>query len=331
VDAFFVRFGPMAVAAARFVAGVRVVVAFVAGTTRMEWGVFVRYNVLGAAAWATSVSLVGYAVGRGYSGVATIEGRVGSILLVAVPVIVVAAWALLRVRRRLESETHAPPRPMASSREPLTVMTRSWRTILLASAAFVVTFVAVAEEVSERDTDPFDAMVRGFALAHQTPALTTLATALSFTGSALVLGAVTLAAIAWLWQRGARREGMTLFVSGMLTLAGVPALKLAFHRTRPAGALLYERLGYSFPSGHAMSSMALALTMTYLLQQQRVVPKGSVLVAVLFSLCVGVSRICLDVHWASDVVGGWSIGFGIAAACTAGCEWSASRNAQPIA
>jgi len=53
--AFFARHGGRAVFLARFVTGLRVFGALVAGTSRMPWGKFVLYNVLGGTMWATLV------------------------------------------------------------------------------------------------------------------------------------------------------------------------------------------------------------------------------------------------------------------------------------
>src|SRR5215210_409300 len=62
-ERFFARHGGKAVFLARFFAGLRVFGALVAGISRMRWGVFVAYNALGGAVWATAVVLVGYLVG----------------------------------------------------------------------------------------------------------------------------------------------------------------------------------------------------------------------------------------------------------------------------
>jgi EmrB/QacA subfamily drug resistance transporter len=66
VDDFFARFGPSAVALARFATGVRLVTPLAAGVARMRWGVFLRFNALGAVAWATLMGGIGYAAGKGW-------------------------------------------------------------------------------------------------------------------------------------------------------------------------------------------------------------------------------------------------------------------------
>ena len=66
VERFFARHGGKAVFAARFFSVSRVLEALVAGTSRMRWGTFVFYSVLGGAVWATAMVLVGYFFGQSW-------------------------------------------------------------------------------------------------------------------------------------------------------------------------------------------------------------------------------------------------------------------------
>lgn len=86
VDRFYERRGPIAVAGARFVPGVRVVGALVAGTSDMHWLTFLLYNAIGAAAWASAMSTVGYA-----------GTDLARVVLPYLRSIHVAAWALILI------------------------------------------------------------------------------------------------------------------------------------------------------------------------------------------------------------------------------------------
>ncbi|MHB8877203.1 MAG: DedA family protein [Myxococcaceae bacterium] len=99
VDRFFARYGPAAVALARFVAGLRVVAALSAGMARLRWSLFLPFNLLGAALWATSVGLAGYAAGLGWRELSGWRGRTEEVL---VPVVLLALIMLVRwwVHRR---------------------------------------------------------------------------------------------------------------------------------------------------------------------------------------------------------------------------------------
>jgi membrane protein DedA with SNARE-associated domain len=66
VERLFARHGGKAVFAGRFFSVSRVLEALVAGTSRMRWGTFVVYSVLGGAVWATAVVMAGYLFGQGW-------------------------------------------------------------------------------------------------------------------------------------------------------------------------------------------------------------------------------------------------------------------------
>jgi membrane protein DedA with SNARE-associated domain len=66
VERLFDRHGGKAVFAGRFFSVSRVLEALVAGTSRMRWGIFALYSVLGGVVWATTVILAGYLFGQGW-------------------------------------------------------------------------------------------------------------------------------------------------------------------------------------------------------------------------------------------------------------------------
>jgi undecaprenyl-diphosphatase len=84
-----------------------------------------------------------------------------------------------------------------------------------------------------------------------------------------------------------------------------------------------ESLNASFPSGHALLSTVVYLTLGAMLARAVKTPAMKAYamgVAVALALIVGASRVYLGVHWASDVLGGWSLGAAWATLC-----WLAER------
>jgi len=89
-------------------------------------------------------------------------------------------------------------------------------------------------------------------------------------------------------------------------------LKQFFNRPRPTVVPHLIIASPSFPSGHAMESAIVYLTLGAVMMrvaERRVTKMYCLGIAVLLTVLVGVSRIYLGVHYPSDVVAGWAVGF----------------------
>jgi membrane protein DedA with SNARE-associated domain len=105
-EPFFERHGPKAVFLGRWVAGLRIASAWLAGITRMRWRVFFFWNTLGGIAWATSIGLAAYLLGP----VAKRIVEVGGLAAVAALALLIAAyagWRWHRARGRLREAERA--------------------------------------------------------------------------------------------------------------------------------------------------------------------------------------------------------------------------------
>jgi len=96
-DRFFDRHGAKTVFIARFVTGLRVFGAVLAGASGLAWRKFLFYNATGAVVWATAVASAGYALAYSWSTLERWIGRSGMIALALV--VAIAVFALLRQRR----------------------------------------------------------------------------------------------------------------------------------------------------------------------------------------------------------------------------------------
>jgi membrane protein DedA with SNARE-associated domain len=97
-DRFFHEHGAKTVFAARFITGLRVVGAVLAGGSGMPWPVFLFYNATGAVVWCMVIAFAGYSLAYSWE---TLEHWVGRTGLIALALVVaVGAFGYLRARRK---------------------------------------------------------------------------------------------------------------------------------------------------------------------------------------------------------------------------------------
>ena len=141
------------------------------------------------------------------------------------------------------------------------------------------------------------------------PALVVTARAFTGLGSAWVAIPVALGAVALLLWLGRRREAVIAFLVIAVGRLLVEAQKYAVARLRPEDEVhLVPVSTPSFPSGHSANSMILCLTLAILLFGRTRWRHPAIAVALLLSVCIGLSRLMLGVHWPTDVIGGWTFG-----------------------
>jgi undecaprenyl-diphosphatase len=195
----------------------------------------------------------------------------------------------------------------------------SRRTALAAlalAAACTVLFATLGHSLEAAEVLHADERAVAEVRQHAVASVSAVAHALSFVGSSQMLALVALTAVAVLLARR-RPHDATLVV---LALAGAEiinaVLKNAFERPRPSiHDPLETAAGLSFPSGHAMASMALFAALAFVLMRGRSARTRMAAVGVAATLvgAIGLSRIYLGVHFPTDVAAGWSAGLAWAA------------------
>jgi membrane protein DedA with SNARE-associated domain len=99
-DAFFRRHGAKTVFIARFVTGLRVVGAILAGASTLPWGRFLVFNAAGAIAWAATFGVIGYLLGYSWETIERWIGHLGLALLIMIAAGGVVAFIRSRMRSR---------------------------------------------------------------------------------------------------------------------------------------------------------------------------------------------------------------------------------------
>ena len=97
-EPFFARHGPKAVFLGRWVAGLRIASAWLAGMNKMPWPRFLFWNALGGICWATSIGLGVYIAGHAFEKVLGVGGIVAA-GVVSGALVGVFVWKRMRSRR----------------------------------------------------------------------------------------------------------------------------------------------------------------------------------------------------------------------------------------
>ena len=208
--------------------------------------------------------------------------------------------------------------------------------MLLAAALGLFGFIELAGEVVEGDTERLDRRLlmlfrdsSDLSNPLGPPWLEEAMRDLTALGSVLVLTTLTIAAALFLALAGRVRSA--LFV--LLAIGGGVALsfliKHGFERPRPELVPHAARtFTASFPSAHSVMSAVAFLTLGALLarvQPSRRLKAYIVLLSILLTVAVGISRVYLGVHWPSDVLAGWALGGSWALFCWVLALWLQRR------
>jgi membrane protein DedA with SNARE-associated domain len=339
VEDYFSRHGGKTIFIGRWISLVRALAPFIAGSSGMRYRAFVPYSVLGTGLWASAHILVGYFFSRSVETGAEYAGK-GAFLLGTLIVVVGGSIFLYRHFRVAENRA-AAVRWMEGhvATRRLVVLGRRYRpqfrflwdrvtpggtfglefTSLMAVLA-VSLFVLVAYAVLVgREPGPTPGDVTAMELAERLRAgwFTDFSKVFTFLGSGVFTWGLAIVCAALLSARRRWAEVGVLLAGMTLTQIGILEIKDAVDRPRPDGGLA-SASGSSFPSGHAAHSVLYVwLAVTIVLRLRPGMARGAAVVTVGFALTilVGLSRVYLNLHYLSDVSGGWALG----AACFSFC------------
>ncbi len=322
---FFARHGGKSVFLGRFLSPTRAVVPVIAGMSHMPIGSFYLMNVLSAFAWAALHLLPGMLFGASVSLAGAISARLGILLVAAVLSIWAVAWlvrqtydhVLPHVRRwRDRLVQWAVPRTGLPSRVVMSLLdpARPESTGLLIAAVVLLgsawLFFGTLEDVVSRDPLMLlDQAVFTTLRGLRTDWLDSVMVTITELGSAAVAIPViatvaVLLGLARCWRTLAYWLAAVGFEQVLVWI-----LKVTVGRARPTN--IYTGIEqFSFPSGHAASSIVLYGFLAYLLARGKSNRQKLViaLLATLAVLLISFSRIYLGAHWMSDVLGSLTLG-----------------------
>ncbi|CAN5357756.1 hypothetical protein BH09BAC2_BH09BAC2_21690 [soil metagenome] len=187
-------------------------------------------------------------------------------------------------------------------------------TLTLLFLTALTAFLFLAENISKNRKFQFDQNAFAFLKNLVSDFNTDVMEFFSFIGShTFLIPANLLLILYFLFVRKHRWYSITVPVVSISSLLLMLFLKYFFHRDRPMEPLMNVARGYSFPSGHALMSVTFYGLLIFLVWQKKHTGRfWKMLLTILFIfliLMIGTSRIYLKVHYASDILAGYSMGF----------------------
>jgi undecaprenyl-diphosphatase len=197
-------------------------------------------------------------------------------------------------------------------------------TLIVVWAAEAFIDIAIALKENDPTVQGVDSAVQQWIGSRRTPLTSAFFATISMVAGPLGMGALVVTVLAVLMARRRFRLGAYLAITAAGGALLNQLLKFHYLRQRPdLEEALLGATGYAFPSGHAMSGTIILGALAYLASRstsswRRTSAALAALATTAFA--IGISRIYLGVHWASDVGAGFVAGLLWLAATTTGYE-----------
>ncbi len=280
----------------RFTPATRALMPFLVGTTSTPYSSFWIFNIIGGVLWVVSSIMIGYLFGSAYHIVA---GYFGRFLIASIIAAIIFVWGYRFINERFH---------VFCRYELFTLIIN-----ILTLWIFSVTLDRLFDNSFKLSFDVWvNLWMQKFVGAHAY--LTYIAKILSDIGSGpIIIGVSIIIGLYFAYNRKWRSAiipVLTLFLTSLST----SFLKNLFMSPRPDVAVNYI-LGPGFPSGHSSFSAALFFVIIYLFApkiKSMIKREVFIVLCIIAVIAVGISRLVLNVHWFTDVVGGWSLGLFIA-------------------
>ncbi len=338
VEKYFAKHGGKTILIGRFIGLVRALAPFIAGSSGMQYRAFLPYSVLGTGLWAATFTLLGYFISENINEATALASK-GIFIFGAVVGTIVAIVFAVRFMRVAENRHRLAARmDGVAALRPLIAFARRvepqarflWNRLTpgglgleftsLMAAFAVATFVLLGfGSVIAGDPGPTPGDNTALDVVRDLSAgwLTDIAKVVTVLGSVRFTIAVAIVAGAVLWLRGRRIEVFVVVAAVVISHIAVAVLKEAYDRPRPPDGLV-EVSGNSFPSGHAAYSVIytwLVLTVAIRVRPGLSYASALITAGVALTAIVGLSRVYLNVHYFSDVSGGWGLGIAAFSGC----------------
>ncbi len=185
--------------------------------------------------------------------------------------------------------------------------------LLALFAGALILFVVIVHEVLSEQEEQADLAIFHFLSLHVISNSLTgfMKTVTHFASSTFLQIAYGLLVILYLFKKDIKRA-VEIGVIGIGGFLVNYVMKLSFQRQRPPDPLMEPLQNFSFPSGHATSGFIFYGLLVYLLWKTKLnltVKYIAAIILISFALLIGFSRVYLRMHYPSDVLAGFCIGF----------------------
>lgn len=197
---------------------------------------------------------------------------------------------------------------------------------IITGTCALITFIIIAYFVSTGEQLAFDTVIRESFYSIRSDFLNTIIIGITYIGNTETI--IALCLILLLIPRTRKNYGLPVSLAAIASSLLNNIMKATFQRPRPDEALhLIEQGGWSFPSGHSITSLVVFGLLIWLIRRrtpnldskssgtaaienQRKRKITNVLTILLLIPCfgIGLSRIYVGVHYPTDVLGGWMLG-----------------------
>lgn len=274
----------------RFSPITRAFTPFLAGAGEVKAPLFWIYNLAGGIVWALSSVLVGYIFGASYEAVSHYIGR---FIFFAV----ILSIVLVLVYRSINKRHH--------------IFVRFHLYTLSAAVLSLYVFFKTLQDSLGKETffSHIDVWSNSFVVSIWNPWVAEIMIGVSYVLSPTVCVIAAIVLLAALVREKRFYYAWVTFLSLSCTLIAVPFIKNAVGRLRPENAFLLSP-DASFPSAHA--TFVCVVLLLFMLILFKVIKNRHTkyivgTISVFCILLVGISRVYLNIHWFSDVVGGFAL------------------------
>ncbi len=168
-------------------------------------------------------------------------------------------------------------------------------------------FIVITILFKTNNIAAFDNKIYQLITSYKNDYLTTFFKLITFLCSPFFIATLTIILLFCLKKE---KIGLKIAINVIICTILNQVLKNLFRRPRPVGISLIKENGFSFPSGHSMVSLGFYGFIIYILNNSKESKTKKTVLSILLSfliLLIGVSRIYLGVHYASDVLAAYAI------------------------